>query len=366
MLSPFHDEPISVVMPVHNALPYLDEAVRSILGQSYSNFEFVILDDASTDGTTQRLREWAARDRRIRLHEGERNLCPAASSNFVVEQARTGLIARMDADDVSHPDRLRDQVSLLRSRPDVGLVGSLCEILDGLGHVIRGPDGWRLDRESWFAPFPHGSIMYRREMFDRIGGYREQCVFWEDQDLFLRMARETGILTISRPLYQHRHSRISTRLVQDQDRVERAVNLMYRCLKRLDRGEPYEDLLRGGSPPPGDKRHPRVFIFLGSLQLWTGGKPRLFRRVLQHGRLRLNMASVTTLIWTLWASASPSTLRSFMRLLADFRNRLSGRALRDPAVQWKVPGRPPVGPGLGRGVREPQRLSRSPSKVPPA
>ncbi len=250
MLSPFHDEPVSVVMPVHNALPYLDEAVRSILGQSYSNFEFVILDDASTDGTTQRLREWAERDSRIRLHEGERNLGPAASSNFVVEQARTALIARMDADDVSHPERLRDQVSLLRSQPDVGLVGSLCEILDGRGRVVRGPDEWRLDSQSWFAPFPHGSIMFRRDIFDRIGGYREQCVFWEDQDLFLRVARETRILTIGRPLRQHRHSQISTILAQGQDRVERAVDLMYRCLERLDGGEPTTICCAARPSPP--------------------------------------------------------------------------------------------------------------------
>ena len=352
MLSPFHDELVSVVMPVHNALPYLDEAVRSILGQSYSNFEFVILDDASTDGTTERLREWAARDRRIRLYEGERNLGPAASSNFVVEKARTALIARMDADDVSHPERLRDQVNLLRSQPDVGLVGSLCEILDGRGRVIRGPDEWRLDSESWFAPFPHGSIMFRRDAFDRIGGYREQCVFWEDQDLFLRIAGETRILTIGRPLYQHRQSQISTRLVQDQDRVERAVDLMYRCLKRLDGGQPYDDLLRGGMAS-GDKRHPRVFISLGSLQLWAGGKPRLFRRVLRHGRLGFDMASIATLVWTLWASASPSTLRSFMRLLANLRNRMSGTAARDPAAEWKVPREPAIVASPSPEPREP-------------
>lgn len=342
MLSPLHHELISVVMPVHNALPYLDEAVRSILGQSYWNFEFVIFDDASTDGSTQRLREWAARDHRIRLHEGERNLGPAASSNFVVQKARTALIARMDADDVSHPERLSEQVALLRSRPDVGLVGSLCEILDGRGHVIRGPDEWRLDRQSWFAPFPHGSIMFRRDMFERIGGYREQCVFWEDQDLFLRMVAETGILTIRRPLYQHRHSQKSTRLVQDQDRVERAVDLMYRCLNRLDRSEPYDDLLHGASGRKDDKRHQRVFISLGSLQLWAGGKPRLFRRVLRHGRLGFDLASIATLAWTLWASASPATLRSFMRTLANLRNRLSAGSTLDPAVEWKVPSRPPI------------------------
>src|SRR5438445_13136781 len=90
---------ISVVMPVYNALPHLDAAVRSILDQDFSDFEFVILDDASTDGSTERLGEWAAADGRIRLLESERNLGPVGSSNLIVEQARAPLIARMDADD---------------------------------------------------------------------------------------------------------------------------------------------------------------------------------------------------------------------------------------------------------------------------
>ena len=72
--------PLSVVMPVHNALPHLDEAIESIVGQTYKDFEFVILDDASTDGSTERLREWAKRDPRIRLIEVKINLGPALSS----------------------------------------------------------------------------------------------------------------------------------------------------------------------------------------------------------------------------------------------------------------------------------------------
>src|SRR3954471_2803022 len=104
---------VSVVMPVHNAMPFLDVAVESILGQTFRDFEFVILDDASTDGSTQRLREWAARDGRIRLLEEKHNLGPALSSERVARAARAPIVARMDADDVSHPKRLEEQLDVL-------------------------------------------------------------------------------------------------------------------------------------------------------------------------------------------------------------------------------------------------------------
>src|SRR4051794_20662021 len=105
MLAVAQPPKVSVVMPVHNAMPFLDIAVASILGQSFEDFEFVILDDASTDGSTERLREWAARDPRIRLIEEKRNLGPALSSERVAVAARAALVARMDADDISHRDR---------------------------------------------------------------------------------------------------------------------------------------------------------------------------------------------------------------------------------------------------------------------
>src|SRR5258708_11231113 len=94
---------VSVVMPVHNVLPYLDAAVASILRQTFEDFEFVILDDASTDGSTGRLRQWASRDARIRLLEAKRNLGPARSSDRVARAASAPIVARMDADDISYP-----------------------------------------------------------------------------------------------------------------------------------------------------------------------------------------------------------------------------------------------------------------------
>jgi len=147
---------LSVVMPVHNALPHLDAAVHSILGQSFVDFEFVILDDASTDGSRERLRELAALDPRIRLLEVDEKLGPVASSNMVAAAAKAPFVARMDADDVSYPDRLGEQLQVLRDDREAGVVASLCDTIDSAGRILRQPEAWRLARPSPFVPFAHG------------------------------------------------------------------------------------------------------------------------------------------------------------------------------------------------------------------
>src|SRR5262249_41049087 len=158
-------------MPVYNALPFLDDSISSILGQTLSDFEFVILDDASTDNSIERLREWAVRDKRIRIHESKKQLGLSGSSNAVVAEARASFIARMDADDIAHPDRLRRQWEIIQNSPDIAVVGTLCNGIDATGHEVRPRDRWRLVRRSGYIPFPHGSAMFRREAFDKVGGY---------------------------------------------------------------------------------------------------------------------------------------------------------------------------------------------------
>lgn len=343
MPSPPQRKLVSVVMPVHNALPFLDEAVESILGQGYADFDFVIFDDGSTDGSTERLHEWAKRDARIRLHESRENLGPTQSSNAVVAKAQTPLIARMDADDVSLPDRLERQVALLDRHPNVGLVASLCEMIDGESRVLRGPDWWRLHRKSWMVPFPHSSIMFRRELFDAVGGYRRQCEFWEDQDLVVRMAARTRIMTIPAALCRVRYSPVSTRIISNRERVEQSVDLMYRATARLGQGEGYDALLDDASRPADGRIDPRVFVSLGSLVLWRGGRPRLFRRLLKRARLGPDFTSLTSLVWTAWASLSPGTLRAFLALLTRARNGLAGGPHSSmSAVEWHPPAKVPM------------------------
>jgi glycosyltransferase involved in cell wall biosynthesis len=149
---------LSVVMPVRNALPHLDAAVQSILGQSFADFEFVILDDASTDGSRERLRELAAFDSRIRLIEVDEKLGPVASSNMVAQAAQAPFVGRMDADDISYPNRLGEQLRVLHDNPEAGVVASLCDTIDSGGRILRQPEAWRLSRPSPFVPFAHGSM----------------------------------------------------------------------------------------------------------------------------------------------------------------------------------------------------------------
>jgi glycosyltransferase involved in cell wall biosynthesis len=326
---------VSVIMPVHNALPHLDEAIESVLAQTFEDFEFVILDDASTDGSTERLRDWAARDPRIRLIEVEKNLGPALSSERVARAARAPIVARTDADDICYPRRLEEQLAVLQRHPDVGVVGGLCEIIDTNGRKIREPERWRLARRSVFAPFGNGPMMYRRALFEQVGGYRIECEFWEDQDLIIRLAAATKILVIPHAIYQVRQSRTSTRFVSNQDRLEHAVDLMYRSCALLERGESYDNLLKSSADADG-KLDPRVFISLGSVVLWAGGRPRLFRRLLSRGELSFDFRTASALVWTAWASLDPGTLRQFLMFLLRARNRFASARLRtDKPIRWQ-------------------------------
>ena len=327
---------VSIVMPVHNALPYLDAAVESILNQTFSDFEFVILDDASTDGSTERLRDWAKRDPRIRLFETKRSLGPVGSSNRVARAASAPIVARMDADDISYPDRLADQLNVLRRNPDVGLVASLCDFIDAGGRRFRTAETWRLARNSFFVPFAHGAIMYRREVFDAAGGYRDACEYWEDQDLITRISSISRILVTPRSLYQVRQSTTSTRFTSNPERLERAVNLMYRCVQRVEQGRDYDDLL-ASREIFDEKLDPRVFIALGSVVLWAGNRPRLFRRLLRRGKLSFDLRSLSALVWTAWASAEPHSLRLFLRLLLHARQAVAPVT---PAEGEQVPWSP--------------------------
>ena len=127
---------ISVCMPVYNAKRYLGEAVESILSQTFRDFEFLIIDDGSTDRSLAILQRYAAQDARIRL-SSEPNAGYVVRLNEMLHQARGDLIARMDADDVALPERFARQVEFLRSHPEVDVVGGAHENIDSKGHLLN-------------------------------------------------------------------------------------------------------------------------------------------------------------------------------------------------------------------------------------
>jgi glycosyltransferase involved in cell wall biosynthesis len=189
---------ISVLMPVYNAKRYVAEAVDSILGQTFRDFEFLIVDDGSTDGSLAILKRYAAHDARIRLWSGP-NAGYVPRLNEMLALARGELIARMDADDVSFPDRFVRQVEFLRDHPDVDVVGGSQECIDSRGFlmtVFRPPQGHDEIQEcalTGAGPISHPTVMMRRRAVLAVGGYREELMPAEDFDLWLRMG-ERGLL----------------------------------------------------------------------------------------------------------------------------------------------------------------------------
>jgi glycosyltransferase involved in cell wall biosynthesis len=338
---------LSVVMPVHNALPYLDEAVRSIVEQSHRDFEFVIGDDASTDGSTEVLRAWEARDPRIRLIERRDNLGPSGSSNWVVEQARGRLIARMDADDIAHPDRLKRQLRVLAEHPDAVLTGSPPVGIDREGKLVRAQTRWMVERHGFNAPVAHGSIMYRREAFEKAGGYRAACAFWEDLDLYQRMAQQGRVLVLPDELYYYRFTDTSARLTADRERVEAAFRLMLRCRDSHSRGEDYTPLLEAGPSAAGDEPgaariEPLVFLSFAVGPVWYGDSPHQFRSMLKRASFPRNRESAMVWLAVLWGSISPRSLRGFLRTRVWLHNRRKARLFPDGQVyEWfpRAPGR---------------------------
>src|SRR5947207_2166748 len=133
-MAPMSESPLlSVVMPVHNAEPFLDQSIKSIVTQSFAEFEFIILDDGSCDNSPGLLSDWARRDPRIRVFRSERQLGLSGSSNVVVSKGSAPFVARMDADDVAHPDRLKRQMEVIQRHDDVVAVGTLCDGIDAQG-----------------------------------------------------------------------------------------------------------------------------------------------------------------------------------------------------------------------------------------
>lgn len=325
---------LAVVMPVFNAMPHLPRAVTSILEQTYADFEFIIHDDGSTDGSSQLLESWANRDPRIRLSRSKKNLGHAHAGNRAVEGASAPLIARMDADDISMPGRLERQLRVFEAHSDVGIVGSLCDVIDGEGNRFRGSDFCRLARQSCVPPFAHGSIMMRKSEFEAVGGYRQLCAPWEDLDLVLRMSRRTKILVIAESLYSYRLSSQSTRVVAERDRTERAIDLCQQAIDLFERGKSYEHIL-GREVVPRERVDPRVFISVGTLSLWAKSEVRLFGRLLHRGRLSLNRRTLAAIVWTAWAGLSPASLREFLQLFSRFRNALVRKPPAGGEVSWQ-------------------------------
>lgn len=200
---------ISAVMPVCNGEAYVREAVESILAQTFTDFELIIINDGSTDGSGAILQELAVRDQRIVLVE-RANGGLVSALNEGIERAQAELIARMDADDVAMPERFALQLARLDAEPQLGLLGSFIRIMDKTGRIIRHGDYPVSPAETarfleHGCPVAHPTVMMRREAVLKAGGYRKLFSHCEDYDLWLRISElGYGIANLPQPLLNYR------------------------------------------------------------------------------------------------------------------------------------------------------------------
>ncbi len=253
---------VSVLLPARNAGRYVDQAVRSVLNQTFRDFELLIVDDGSTDDTGRRLELLASDDVRIKLTHRPRNAEGGlvASLNDMATRARGRLLARMDADDICHPERLEKQVARIRRDPSLVALGGQVRWVDPLGHPYAS-SSFPTTHDAIDADLlagrggtlPHPATIMRREAFDAVGGYRGWAYPSEDLDLWLRLAEFGRVANLDDVVLDYRqHFDSITRTQRDRQLAvkPRIVNEAY---ERRALGESDPDALDGWLPEPEDK-----------------------------------------------------------------------------------------------------------------
>jgi glycosyltransferase involved in cell wall biosynthesis len=198
---------VSIVMPVYNGERYIKEAIESILDQTFEDFELIIVNDGSNDKTLQIIKQYAAKDERIKVISRQ-NKGVSASRNEAIGRAKGKYIAMQDADDISYKERLRKQVQNLEANSDVGLLGMNYYVIDEKGkknfttNVFTNPHDLKL-AEIFSNQFGQGTIMARAKYL-RDNQYEEDLRLGEDYDLWARLSHVTNIANLAEPLYEWR------------------------------------------------------------------------------------------------------------------------------------------------------------------
>jgi glycosyltransferase involved in cell wall biosynthesis len=266
---------VTVLMAVYNGGKYLKPSIESILSQSFKDFEFLIINDGSTDGSQAVIESYAKKDDRIRLIS-RANKGLIASLNEGLKKARGEYIARQDADDISVPLRLGKEVAYLDSHPSVALVGSNYAHIDTKGkktgtitNIFTHPDDLKTALISC-NQYGHGSVMMRRSIFKK-SGYYEDVLHAEDYDLWARISRVADVANIEEPLYLWRKHEAGIGVSNQQFQIDQTFAI---------RDKAFEHFLK-------HRREYKLFAFHPSGQWYRDRKAILYRDLAflyrQHG-----------------------------------------------------------------------------------
>ena len=208
----YNNPEVSVIMSVYNGKKYLKEAIESILNQTFPNFEFIIVDDGSTDKTPKILKEYAKRDKRIKIITNSENIGLTKSLNKGIKLAKGKYIARMDADDVSLSERFERQIRLLEINKHLGCVGCNVLVINERGNLIKKIELPNTNLNSYLRKkncFFHGSLMFSRKILEEVGNYNPEMELAQDYELLLRISKDYKIDFINKFLYKLRRNKNS-------------------------------------------------------------------------------------------------------------------------------------------------------------
>jgi len=224
-------------MSVYNGEKYLREAIESILNQTFDDFEFLIVDDGSTDKTLEILREYAKKDSRIKVIVNQGNIGLTKSLNKAIREAKGEYIARQDADDVSMPERLEKQIEFLERNLEIGMVGTFYYEISGEGRIIRRKvmpkDNKELRRTLIrYNPFFHGSVMIKREVFSKVGLYNENFKRAQDYELWFRIANSYKLANVPEFLTKRRYIKEMISYKEENEQIYWAQKARKEVIKR--------------------------------------------------------------------------------------------------------------------------------------
>ena len=241
---------VSVIISSYNGERFIAEAVKSILQQTFRRFELIIVNDASSDGTSRILGEFD--DDRITVLNNSTNRGIAASQNKAIASARGDYLALMDHDDISLPERLQVQVDFLDGHPEVGMVGSNCICIDE-NNIARSVSNYPADDAflKWYpllcaCPFFHTSLMIRRSAMEKVGGYTGNYLFAGDYELISKLTDSCVVANLAQPLVKWRVHSTSTSNANSQKLSDEALDISRQNVKAvLGNGELDESAWQG-------------------------------------------------------------------------------------------------------------------------
>jgi glycosyltransferase involved in cell wall biosynthesis len=248
---------VSVVLPVYNGEPFLADAVNSVLEQTYRDFELIAIDGGSVDASGGILDRFAVTDSRMTvLHQP--NTVMLADLNRGLELARGEFVARMDADDVAHPERFARQVAFLDAHPDIAVVGCAVTLIDESGERIRDVE-YPLTPAAAAAflekgsPLAHPSVMMRRAAVLAVGAYRPAFRYAEDYDLWVRIAERYQIANLpDRLLFYRQHQTKQSFIHAVETRFATRIAWFAARCRRAGKPDPIEGMI-GFAPQDIDR-----------------------------------------------------------------------------------------------------------------